>query len=71
MGGIVAVKFAVDHPDRMLTGTLVGMGLLQQGGAMQQSHSGRASDSPTKQLRRKKGLPKPASIVRRILDDWD
>lgn len=36
MGGIVALKFAVDHPDRMLTGTLVGMGLLQQGGAMQQ-----------------------------------
>ena len=36
MGGIVAVKFAVDHPDRMLTGTLVGMGLLQEGGVMQQ-----------------------------------
>jgi hypothetical protein len=36
MGGIVALKFAVDHPDRMLTGTLVGMGPLQQGGAMQQ-----------------------------------
>ena len=36
MGGIVTLKFAVDHPDRMLTGTLVGMGLVQQGGAMQE-----------------------------------
>src|SRR5262245_63293008 len=36
MGGIVALKFAVDHPDRMLTGTLVGIGPLQQGGERQQ-----------------------------------
>ena len=36
MGGIVTLKFAVDHPDRMLSGTLVAMGLLQQGGATQQ-----------------------------------
>jgi pimeloyl-ACP methyl ester carboxylesterase len=36
MGAIVALKFAVDHPDRMLTGTLVGMGLLPQGSARQQ-----------------------------------
>jgi hypothetical protein len=33
---------------------------------------GRASGSPTKQLvGRTKRLPKPAAIVRRILDDWD
>jgi pimeloyl-ACP methyl ester carboxylesterase len=37
MGGIVTLKFAVDHHDRMLTGTLVGMGLLEQGGAEQRS----------------------------------
>jgi pimeloyl-ACP methyl ester carboxylesterase len=36
MGGIVTLKFAVDHPDRMLTGALVGMGLVEQGGAEQQ-----------------------------------
>jgi transposase-like protein len=35
------------------------------------SSAARASGSPMKQLRRKKGPPKPASIVRRILDDWD
>jgi pimeloyl-ACP methyl ester carboxylesterase len=35
MGGMVALKFAVDHPDRMLSGTLVAMGLLEQGGARQ------------------------------------
>jgi pimeloyl-ACP methyl ester carboxylesterase len=36
MGGMVTLKFAVDHPDRMLSGTLVGMGLLLQGGANQE-----------------------------------
>ena len=30
MGGMVTLKFAVDHPDRMLSGTLVGMGLLPE-----------------------------------------
>ena len=35
MGGLVALKFAIDHPDRVLSGTLVAMGMLQQGGAKQ------------------------------------
>ena len=37
MGGMVTLKFAVDYPDRVLSGTLTGMGLMPQGGAMQQT----------------------------------
>jgi pimeloyl-ACP methyl ester carboxylesterase len=32
MGGIVAANFMVKHPDRVLTGTLGGMGWLKEGG---------------------------------------
>jgi pimeloyl-ACP methyl ester carboxylesterase len=32
MGGIMAANFIVKHPDRVLSGTLGGMGWLQQGG---------------------------------------
>jgi pimeloyl-ACP methyl ester carboxylesterase len=35
MGGIIAANFLAKHPDRALTGTLGGMGWLQDGGAGQ------------------------------------
>jgi pimeloyl-ACP methyl ester carboxylesterase len=35
MGGIIAGNFIAKHPDRVLTGTLSGMGWLQQGGGAQ------------------------------------
>jgi pimeloyl-ACP methyl ester carboxylesterase len=35
MGGVVALKFIADHPDRVISGTLGGMGWLQAGSIMQ------------------------------------
>ena len=35
MGGIVALKFTAEHPDRVLSGILGGMGWMPQGGALQ------------------------------------
>ena len=35
MGGIIATNFIVKHPDRVLSGTLGGMGWMEQGGAAQ------------------------------------
>ena len=35
MGGLIAAKFIAKHPDRVLTGTLGGMGWSQDGGAAQ------------------------------------
>jgi pimeloyl-ACP methyl ester carboxylesterase len=35
MGGIIAARFIARHPDRVLSGTLGGMGWLQQGGLAQ------------------------------------
>jgi serine-type D-Ala-D-Ala carboxypeptidase len=35
MGGIVALKFISEHPDRVLSGTLGGMGWLPEGGGLQ------------------------------------
>jgi pimeloyl-ACP methyl ester carboxylesterase len=35
MGGIVALKFIAEHPDRVLSGTLGGMGWLPEGGGLQ------------------------------------
>jgi pimeloyl-ACP methyl ester carboxylesterase len=35
MGGIVALKFIAQHPDRVISGTLGGMGWLPQGGMLQ------------------------------------
>jgi pimeloyl-ACP methyl ester carboxylesterase len=35
VGGIVALKFIAEHPDRVLSGTLSGMGWLAQGGGFQ------------------------------------
>jgi pimeloyl-ACP methyl ester carboxylesterase len=35
MGGIIAANFIVKHPDRVLSGTLGGMGWLKEGGAGQ------------------------------------
>jgi pimeloyl-ACP methyl ester carboxylesterase len=35
MGGIIAAKFIAKHPDRVLSGTLGGMGWLREGGAAQ------------------------------------
>ncbi len=35
MGGMIAVKLMVRHPERVLSGTLGGMGWLRDGGAMQ------------------------------------
>jgi pimeloyl-ACP methyl ester carboxylesterase len=36
MGGIVALKFIAEHPDRVLSGTLGGMGWLREAGGLQQ-----------------------------------
>ncbi len=35
MGGIITMKFLVEHPDRALSGTLGGMGWLRQGSSLQ------------------------------------
>jgi pimeloyl-ACP methyl ester carboxylesterase len=35
MGGVVALKFIADHPDRVLSGTLGGMGWLREGSFLQ------------------------------------
>jgi pimeloyl-ACP methyl ester carboxylesterase len=35
MGGMIALKLIVDHPDRVLSGTLGGMGWLREGGGLQ------------------------------------
>jgi pimeloyl-ACP methyl ester carboxylesterase len=35
MGGIVALKFIAEHPERVLSGTLGGMGWLAEGSALQ------------------------------------
>jgi pimeloyl-ACP methyl ester carboxylesterase len=37
MGGMVALKFTADHPDRVMSVALGGMGLLRRGGGMQQA----------------------------------
>ena len=37
MGGIVALKLIVEHPDRVLSGVLGGMGWLREGSALQRS----------------------------------
>ena len=51
LGGIVALKFIIDHPDRVLSGTLGGMGWLEDGGALQRkwasSRSLRPFSTPT------------------------
>jgi pimeloyl-ACP methyl ester carboxylesterase len=40
LGGLIALKFIVDHPDRVLSGTLGGMGYMRQGGALQRVWAG-------------------------------
>ena len=35
LGGMIALKFVVDHPDRVLSGTLGGMGWLRDGSRLQ------------------------------------
>jgi pimeloyl-ACP methyl ester carboxylesterase len=35
LGGIIAMRFIVDHPDRVISGALGGMGWLREGGALQ------------------------------------
>lgn len=42
MGGIVALKFIAEHPDRVLSGILGGMGWLPQGAACNGCGSTRA-----------------------------
>jgi dipeptidyl aminopeptidase/acylaminoacyl peptidase len=36
LGGIIAMKFIVDHPDRVISGTLGGMGWLRTGSKLQE-----------------------------------
>ena len=35
LGGLIALKFIVEHPDRVLSGTLGGMGWMKEGGYLQ------------------------------------
>jgi pimeloyl-ACP methyl ester carboxylesterase len=46
MGGIIAAKFIAKHPDRVLSGTLGGMGWLQQGGLAQWGFAQIGKDDP-------------------------
>ena len=58
MGGIVAVNFIVKHPDRVLSGTLGGMGWLKPGSVAQFGFA---------QLGRRDSAPNPAAVCGRSL----
>jgi pimeloyl-ACP methyl ester carboxylesterase len=44
MGGIITAKFIVKHPDRVLSGTLAGMGWLREGSLEQKLFAGGGKD---------------------------
>ena len=46
MGGVIAANFIANHPDRVLSGTLCGMGWLKEGGLAQHAFGQIAKNDP-------------------------